>query len=102
MAELEEKGTGYTDEYITLKPYFAEDALLLSHSIDEAKENLDIITQVSRRYGLEINKDKPDVMIFNMKDQPELINDIKVVSMIKYLGIEIDNRQNYFKPTKKQ
>ena len=34
------------------------DALLLSHSLEEAKENLDIITDVSREFGLEINIEK--------------------------------------------
>ena len=36
-------------------------------------------------------------MIFNLKEQPEYIEDIEVVSKIKYLGIEIDNKKNYFK-----
>ena len=36
-------------------------------------------------------------MIFNMKEQPEQIEGIKVVDRIKYLGIEIDNKRNYFK-----
>ena len=36
-------------------------------------------------------------MIFNMKEQPEQIEVIKVVDRIKYLGIEIDNKRNYFK-----
>ena len=35
-------------------------------------------------------------MIFNMKEQPEQIEGIKVVDKIKYLGIEIDNKRNYF------
>ena len=37
------------------------------------------------------------VSIFNLKEQPEYIKDIEVVSKIKYLGIEIDNKKNYFK-----
>ena len=36
-------------------------------------------------------------MIFNMKEQPGQIEDIKMVDRIKYLGIEIDNKRNYFK-----
>ena len=36
-------------------------------------------------------------MIFNLKEQPEYIGDIEVVSKIKYLGIEIDNKKNYFR-----
>ena len=36
-------------------------------------------------------------MIFNVKEQPEHLCNIKVVQKIKYLGIEIDNKRNYFK-----
>ena len=32
-----------------------------------------------------------------MKDQPEYLGNIKVVPKVKYLGIEIDNKRNYFK-----
>ena len=36
-------------------------------------------------------------MIFNLKDQPEYLGNIKVVPNVKYLRIEIDNIRNYFK-----
>ena len=36
-------------------------------------------------------------MIFNVKEQPEHLCNIKVVQKMKYLGIEIDNKRNYFK-----
>ena len=98
MAELDRRGTGYNDEHIKIKSlFFADDALLLSHSLEEAKENLDIITDVSREFGLEINIEKSNVLIFNLKDQPEYLGNIKVVQKVKYLGIEIDNKRNYFK-----
>ena len=35
-------------------------------------------------------------MIFYLKEQPKYIGDIEVVSKNKYLGIEIDNKKNYF------
>ena len=94
MAELDRRGTGYNDEHIKIKSlFFADDALLLSHSLEEAKENLDIITDVSREFGLEINIEKSNVLIFNLKDQPEYLGNIKVVPKVKYLGIEIDNKE---------
>ena len=38
MAELDRRGTGYNDEHIKIKSlFFADDALLLSHSLEEAK-----------------------------------------------------------------
>ena len=36
-------------------------------------------------------------MIFNVKKQPEHLCNIKVVQKMKYLGIYIDNKINYFK-----
>ena len=36
-------------------------------------------------------------MIFNVKEQHEHLCNIKVVQKMKYLGIEIDNKINYFK-----
>ena len=70
---------------------------MLSHSLTDAKDNLDITTQISREYGLEITSEKSCVMIFNVKEQPEHLCNIKVVQKMKYLGIEIDNKRNYFK-----
>ena len=32
-----------------------------------------------------------------MKDQPEYLGNIKVMQKVKYLGIKIDNKRNYFK-----
>ena len=98
LAAFDKRGTGYNDEHIKIKSlFFADDALLLSHSLEEAKENLDIITDVSRDFGPEINIEKSNVMIFNLEDQPEYLGNIKVVPKVKYLGIKIDNKRNYFK-----
>ena len=75
---------------------------MLSHLLKDATDNLDIITQISREYGLEINSAKGCVMIFNVREQPEHICNIKVVQKMKYLGIEIDNKRNYFKTQRRK
>ena len=41
-------------------------------------------------------------MIFNVKEQPEHLCNIKVVQKMKYLGIEIDNKRNYFKTQRRK
>ena len=51
----------------------------------------------SNTHGLKINSEKSCVMIFNVSEQPEHICNIKVVQEMKYIGIEIDNKINYFK-----
>ena len=53
MAELDKRGNGYNYEHISLKSlFFADDALMLSHSLKDVKDNLDIITKINREYGL--------------------------------------------------
>ena len=103
MSQLEERGRGYQDENIKIKSlFFADDGLLLAHSIEEAKENLEIVTNVSREFGLEINREKSNIIIFRMKDQPENIASIDVVKRMKYLGIVVNNTRNCFKFHKKE
>ena len=70
---------------------------MLFHSLKDAKDNLDIITQISREYGFEINSEKSCMMIFYVREQPEHLCNIKVVQKMKYLGIEIANKINYVK-----
>ena len=77
--------------------YFADDGLLLANNIEDATNNLKVVMQISREFGLEINKEKNNIIIFNIEQQPDTIEYIKVVNKIKYLGIEIDNKRNYFK-----
>ena len=97
IAELDKRGKGYNYEHISLKSlFFADDALMLSHSLKDAKDNLDIITQISREYGLEINLEKSCMMIFNVKEQPEHLCNIKVVQKMKYLGIENRKQKKLF------
>ena len=98
IEELNNRGSGYQDDIININSlYFADDGLLLANSIEEAAVNLKIVIQISRHFGLEINKAKSNIMIFNMKEQPDNIEDIEVVNKITYLGIEIDNKRSYFK-----
>ena len=47
MAELDRRRTGHNDVHMLKSLFFADHALLLSHSIEEVKENLDIITQIN-------------------------------------------------------
>ena len=96
--ELNFRGAAYKDDIVNVNSlYFADDGLLLAGNIKDATNNLKMVMQISREFGLEINKEKSNIIIFNMEQQPDEIEDIKVVNKIKYLGIEIDNKRNYFK-----
>ena len=57
--------------------------------------------EICRECDLDINKDKSNILIFNMEDKPEEIEGIKVTESIKYLGIEIERKKNMFKKQRK-
>lgn len=59
MEELEERGTGFECDMFNIKTlYYADDGLLLAHSKEQAIQNLQLITETSRKYGLESIKTK--------------------------------------------
>ena len=47
--------------------FLADGGFLLSHAIEEAERNLKILLDVSREFGLDINKEKRNILIYNMK-----------------------------------
>ena len=56
---------------------------------------------ICRECGLEVNKEKSNILIFNMGEKPEEIEGSKVAESIKYLGIEIEGKRNMFKKQRK-
>ena len=101
IIERMEKEQGFMDENFKLAAlYFADDGLILANSVSDAKKNLEILTDISRECGLEINRDKSNTIIFGMKNKPEDINGIKVVKELKYLGITINSGRDCFKRQK--
>ena len=63
IEELNRRGKRYEDDQINVKSlFFADDGLLLSNSIDDAAEIIQIVTQISRTLGLEINKTKINII----------------------------------------
>lgn len=51
----------------------------------------------SKDVGLEINREKSNILIFNEKHKPKEIEQIRVTSEIKYLGLIINDTVNCFK-----
>ena len=102
MKKLEREGKGFKNENIKIESlFFADDGLIMATSIEEAKENIKALIEVCGDCGLEINKDKSNIIIFNMKDKPAEIEGIKVTESIKYLGLEIEGKRNMFAKQKK-
>ena len=102
MKELEERTRGFETELLKICClFFADDGLILAETIEQAIESIKILVEASRKCGLEINKEKSNILIYNMKEKPEYIEDIKIESSIKYLGVTIDDNRNIFKTHKK-
>ena len=82
--------------------FFADDGILLAQSLQETEECIDLVTDVAKDFGLNINKKKSNILIFNKKDQPNNIREITVTNKINYLGVTIQNKKDCFKIQKLQ
>ena len=76
---------------------FADDGLVLTQTLQETEHLLATLADISGKFGLQINRDKSAVMIFNSQEQPDDIANIPVVSQIKYLGVTVANKKKLFK-----
>ena len=47
-------------------------------TLQEAKESIQILSNIAKDCGLSINKNKSNIIIFNSKNQPEYIKDIPI------------------------
>lgn len=74
---MEEKGTGFTNNIIkVIILYYADDGLLVAENIEDANKNLRMMKERNEMCGLSINKNKSNVIIWNMKEQPEEVEGI--------------------------
>ena len=101
MNSIELRGIEYEIEGQKITTlFFADDSLAMARTLEAAKKNLRIIEEESRKYGLELNKEKSSILVYNNKENIEEIDGIKVVEHIKYLGLKIDNERDIFKSQK--
>ena len=101
--ELETKGCGFKNLFFVIHIlFFADDGLILSQSIEDAENDIQTVIEISRSCGLEINKQKSNIIIFNMKEKPNEIENIKVTEKIKYLGVTICDKKDCFKVHKEE
>ena len=95
------KKIGYRNKNVYMPVlFFADDGLLLANSIADMEKLIRIVTTAAGEIGLEINKEKSNVIIFNMERKPEKIEEITVVREIKYLGVHINDSPECFKAHK--
>ena len=102
MSKVEEKGIEYEVDGINISTlFFADDSMALAKTEKAAKKNLEIIIEESKKFGLEINKEKSNIIIFNDEKDTREIDEIAITEKIKYLGLMIDNKKDMFKSQKK-
>ena len=77
-------------------PFFADDGMILVQTLQEAKENIQILSNIAKDCGLSIYKNKSNIIIFNSKNQPEYIEDIPITTSITYLGVNINNKKDCY------
>ena len=101
MSKVEERGIEYEADGLKISTlFFADDSMALAKTEEAAQKNLEIITEESKKFGLEINKDKSNIIIFNDNKETKEIDEIAITEKIKYLGLIIDNKKDIFKSQK--
>ena len=92
---------GYRNQNVYIPVlFYADDGLVLANSREEMEAMIEIITHSANECSLQISRSKSECLILNRKKHlatPEKIGEIKVVEQIKYLGILITNKREYFK-----
>ena len=101
MQDLEKLDKGYKDDNFNITSlFFADNGMLLASSIEDAEKVIEQVIKTGRENGLEINKGKCEIIIFNMKQKPKEIAGIEVKNKTKYLGVTINDAKNLFKVQK--
>ena len=98
MNKLEKDGAKYEVDNLRINSmFYADDSILIAKNIEDASRNIKILIEISAIFGLHINKDKSNIIIYNHNEKIEEIEGIKVVNKIKYLGLFLDNKRDLFK-----
>ena len=64
MKELE-KGEKFSIDDININSiFFADDSITIAKSMEATKKNLEIIKNISKKYGLIVNEEKSKILIF--------------------------------------
>ena len=76
--------------------FYADDGLLFGRNVKEAEEGIRELRRVAGEYGLEVNSEKSQCIMYNSRDEMDEIGGIAVVKDIRYLGVKIENKKNMF------
>lgn len=76
--------------------FFADDGLLMAETKIEAEKMISKLNSIASECGLEVNKIKSHVLVFNKKENFNEIGNIETVESLKYLGVTISNHNDCF------
>ena len=104
IAKLQNKDMGFVNDLCSISSlFYVDDGLLLANSVNEAHNMIKTVITASEECGLQINKDKCGILIYNLKEnRPVEVGGIKVVSKIKYLGVTVTDDRDCFKEHKEE
>lgn len=89
---------GYRNEKFYIPTlFFADDGVLLAQSTGDMEEMMDCLIEGAREIGLEVNREKCNMMVYNLDNRPNQIAGVGVVDELKYLGVHIENINDTFK-----
>ena len=101
ITKMNTETRGYIAENMEIRTlFFADDGLVINESIEEASHSIKSLQNIAKDYGLEVNKEKSSILIFNSKNEPSEIEGIKTAKEMKYLGIWIEDKRDIFKKHK--
>ena len=95
-------GIKFSSDFDIFHLLFADDILLVSHSIHGLQNQIDILRLQSQRLGLEINNSKTQIVVFRKggrlakKERWFYGNtEIKIVNSYKYLGLDFTTKMSF-------
>ena len=73
IEKLQSENVGYRDEIFHIAAlFFADDGLVFAQSLEETNRAVRVLTEVADSCGLEMNKQKSNIMIYNRKQLKQL------------------------------
>ena len=82
--------------------FYADDGLILAKDKEKAERSIEIIREIGGKYGLQLNEQKSQCILFNTKEKCEIISNIEVVEELKYLGVKVQAKRNVFEGQKNE
>ena len=76
--------------------FYADDGALLAGSVEEAARGIRELKRIGEYYGLIVNNEKSNCLLFNVKRDIQEIEGVKIVDKVIYLGVEVQSKRNMF------